>query len=107
MDDKSLKIINDLKKHLQFHLGEIIKDVILFGSRSGNNYSEFSDYDVLIVVNDDFSGKLENKIFDLCYDIDLKYDIMLDIHVLSINELNSLRGKQPVFLNAIKTGIYA
>jgi len=44
---------------------------------------------------------------DLCYDIDLKYDIVIDVHILSTNELESLRGKQPIFINALRTGLYA
>jgi predicted nucleotidyltransferase len=62
---------------------------------------------VLIVLNKDYDGKDENVILDLCYEIDLKYDILLDVHILSTKELTSPRGKQPVFSNAIKSGIYA
>jgi len=39
------------------------------------------------------------------YSIDLKYNITTDIHLLAESELGSLRGKQPIFVNAINTGI--
>jgi predicted nucleotidyltransferase len=105
--ESSSQIITQLKRHLVKNYSSKIKDVILFGSRVKGNYKEFSDYDVLIILDDDYSGKDENTILDLCYDIDLKYNILLDVHILSNSELSSARGRQPVFVNAIKSGIYA
>jgi len=102
-----LEILQDLKTHLIKNLGDIVIDVILFGSQATKNSTEFSDYDILIILNSEYSGEDENRILDLCYDIDLKYDILLDVHILSKSELNSVRGRQPVFSKAIKSGIYA
>ncbi len=48
-----------------------------------------------------------NEIYDLCFDIDLKYNILIDAHLISEQEIASLRGKQPIFVNALKSGIYA
>lgn len=100
-------ILTELKNHLIKNYGNHIKDVILFGSQARGDSQKFSDYVVLIVLDNDYSGKDENSIFDLCYDIDLKYDILLDVHIISVKELNSFRGRQPVFQKAIKSGIYA
>ncbi|MBN1924630.1 MAG: nucleotidyltransferase domain-containing protein [Prolixibacteraceae bacterium] len=100
-------ILSELKNHLKINYGGSIKDVILFGSQAGGETGEFSDYDVLIILNNDYSGKDENIILDLCYDIDLKHNILLDVHILSNKELQTIRGKQPIFVNAIKSGIYA
>jgi uncharacterized protein len=103
----NIKILSELKSHLIKNYGESVIDVILFGSRALGVSNEFSDYDVLIVLENDYSGKDENQILDLCYDIDLKYGIFLDIHLISLKELTSVRGRQPVFTNAIKSGIHA
>jgi len=43
----------------------------------------------------------------LCYEIDLKYGIITDTHILSEEELGSLRGKQPIFMNALTNGFHA
>ena len=101
------KILSDLKGHLIRNYGDSVKDVVLFGSQARGDSNDYSDYDILIVLNKDYSGKDENQILDLCYDIDLKYNILLDVHLLSNHELNSIRGKQPVFFNALKSGLYA
>lgn len=38
---------------------------------------------------------------DICYEIDLKYNIISDNHLMSESELLTLRGKQPIFVNEI------
>jgi predicted nucleotidyltransferase len=107
MKIESKIILAELKNHLNTNYANSVKDVILFGSQARGDSQKFSDYDVLIVLDNDYSGKDENKILDLCYDIDLKFDILLDVHIISVKELNSIRGRQPVFQKAIKSGIYA
>jgi predicted nucleotidyltransferase len=106
MTDKN-NLLMDLKARLQEQYPSAINNVVLFGSQANNNATEFSDYDVLILLNNDYTRQDEDKILDICYELDLKYDILIDVHLLSIKELNSIRGKQPIFTNAIKNGIYA
>jgi predicted nucleotidyltransferase len=101
------EILTDLKNHLIRNYGNSIRDVILFGSQAKGKAGEYSDYDVIVVVENDYTGKDENVILDLCYDIDLKYIILLDVHIISKDELNSNRGRQPIYVNALKSGIYA
>jgi predicted nucleotidyltransferase len=100
-------ILNDLKYCLQKQYSDTVKSVILFGSHSKDTATEYSDYDILILLNNDYNRQDENTILDICYDIDLKYNIMIDAHLLSIKELKTQRGKQPIFVNALKNGIYA
>jgi len=100
-------ILSELKNHLTTNYSNSVKEVILFGSQATGDSQKFSDYDVLIVLDNDYSGRDENSILDLCYDIDLKFDILLDVHIISVKELNSIRGRQPVFQKAIKSGIFA
>jgi uncharacterized protein len=106
MTDKRIILI-DLKHKLEELYSECVENVVLFGSQANTNANEFSDYDVLILLNQDYNKNDENKILDICYDIDLKYDIIIDAHLLSTKELETKRGKQPIFVNALKNGIYA
>jgi len=106
MADKK-EILRTLKSHLQKNHHNSVKDVILFGSQASKKIIEESDYDILIILADNYSRKDEDKILDLCYDIDLMYNILIDAHIISVTELSSLRGKQPIFVNAINSGIYA
>lgn len=106
MADK-LTILKELKSCLQKGYKDSVKDIILFGSQAYGNPTEISDYDVLIVLKNDYTAKDENQIYDLCFDINLKYDIIIDAHLISERQLNTIKGKQPIFTKAIKSGIYA
>ncbi len=100
-------ILRALKKKLEDVYSDSIVSVILFGSQATNTAREDSDYDILILLKNEYSSKDETNILDICYDIDLEYNILIDAHILSIEELSTLRGKQPIFVNALKNGIYA
>ncbi len=105
--NNKIQIIRELKKHLLANLGAGIVDIILFGSQLMSLEISDSDFDVLIILDKDYNWKDENKILDLCYDIDLKYNILIDAHIISKKEINSKRGKQPIFMNALSAGVYA
>jgi predicted nucleotidyltransferase len=109
MDIKEkLSLIRTLKTLLKKHLGNNIKEVILFGSQVNGTSHNYSDYDVLIVLNSDYDWKYRDKITDIVYDMELDYDILIDKHLLSLNEIKySLKGKEPIYKNAIKNGLYA
>lgn len=106
MTNDKIKILTDLKTALTNRLNDDLVDVVLFGSQLTDNITD-SDYDILIIVKNKTDWKLEREISDVCFDIDLKYGILTDTHILSRNELNSPRGRQPIFKNAIKQGFHA
>jgi predicted nucleotidyltransferase len=106
MDSEKIRIVKDLKNRLSNQLADNLKEVILFGSQLTNNNTQDSDYDILIIVKQKVDWQLERRISDICYEIDLKYGILTDTHILSENELNSPRGRQPIFFNAINHGYH-
>jgi predicted nucleotidyltransferase len=90
------------------NFGDNIKEVILFGSRAKGSVCGYSDYDVLVILKQDYDWHYRNEILSVVYKLELEKDILIDIHILSTNELsNSLRGSQPVFINALNHGLYA
>ena len=107
MTNSKLKILKDLKNNLLKRLGENLSDIILFGSQLSDLQNPESDYDILIIVKNKPDWKLEREISDICYEIHLKYGILTDTHILSETELNTPRGKQPVFVKAINQGFHA
>jgi uncharacterized protein len=107
MNPETTKIIGDLKQRLTNQLKHDLKDVILFGSQISCKNTQDSDYDILIILKEKPDWKLERTISDICYEIDLQYGIFTDIHILHENELSTLRGKQPIYSNAIKEGLHA
>ncbi|OFX30470.1 MAG: hypothetical protein A2X08_05540 [Bacteroidetes bacterium GWA2_32_17] len=101
-------LLKEIKIQLQTVPDIKVKDVILFGSHAKGVANEFSDYDICIVLKNDYDWRTRNLIYDSLYDIDLEFDILLDIHIISVKEIaTSLRAKQPIFENIFNNGIYA
>lgn len=107
MTNDKIKILNDLKISLSKRLSDNLVDIILFGSQLSDNIRQDSDYDILILLKNKTDWKLEREISDICYDVDLKYGILTDTHILSEGDLDTPRGKQPIFVNAINQGFHA
>jgi len=106
MEARKEKILKELKISLLSRLHDDLRGVVLFGSQLTANASEDSDYDILILLRNKADAPLEREISDICYEIDLRFGIVTDTHILSDLEMDSLRGKQPIFVNAINQGYY-
>jgi len=100
-----IEIAQKLKKILFQRFGDITDRIILFGSRSKGTAQPDSDYDILIVLKTDYDWIMENDILDACYQIDLEYNLLTDIKIISLQELTSLKGKQPFIVTAVTEGI--
>jgi predicted nucleotidyltransferase len=89
---------------LRLRFSDDLKDLVLFGSRTTGRAKKNSDYDFLVILTKKVDWKTEREISDLSYEIELKYNIITDTHILAESELNTLRGKQPIFVNALAKG---
>ncbi len=96
--------LKELKSILMQQYPEYIEQIILFGSRANGTAREYSDYDILLILKKPYDRWLKDGISNRCYDINLKYDIITDVKVISREELQTLRGKQPFIQNAINSG---
>ena len=99
------KILKELKALLVKEFSDYIDKVVLFGSQALDTASQHSDYDILVILEKDYDWQLEDAILDLCYEIDLKYDIVTDVKLISTRELDTIKGKQPFIVNALEQGI--
>ncbi|KPJ57712.1 MAG: hypothetical protein AMJ42_04470 [Deltaproteobacteria bacterium DG_8] len=59
----------------------------LFGSKAKGNYSDESDIDLLIVL-DNYDWKIENEIYEICFEIGLEYDVLLSPVIFSKKEFD-------------------
>ncbi len=101
----NIQILKEIKSLLSAKFGNEIQKVILYGSKVKGTSGPDSDYDILVILKNPHDWRMRKKISSLCYDIDLKYDILTDIKTVSINELKSHKKKRPFIINAIKYGI--
>ncbi len=105
---KKTILLKQLKALLVANFGEDINNVILFGSQTTGKAHENSDYDVLVILNRDYDWEYQDKVTSVLYDLELEHDIFIDTKIISLDELqNTIRGKQPLYVDAIQEGIYA
>jgi len=105
IDNKT--VLKDLNHLLRSRFSDDIKDIVLFGSHVSGRANKGSDYDILVILKQKPDWITEREISDLCFEIDIKYNIITDTHVIGESELSTLRGKQPIYVNALLNGIYA
>ncbi len=102
------EVLQDLAQRLRIAFPGEVRDVVLFGSQLSGKATEDSDYDmVLIWKGGKVQWKKERAISDVCFETDLKYGIYCQTLIISEAELNSARGAQPLYQDALKYGAYA
>jgi len=106
MKSKKYHILHDFNQQLRQRLLDNVKDLVLFGSQINGKAKNDSDYDFLVILKQKADWKTEREISDISFEIELKYNIITDTHILAESELNTLRGKQPIFVNAIEKGMH-
>ena len=97
--------MNELKKLLLKQYPNLINKIILYGSRAENRDNEYSDYDLLLILNREFDWKLEKALKLSTYDINIDYNILTDINLISINDLSSAKGNLPFIQEALSKGL--
>jgi predicted nucleotidyltransferase len=100
-------VLREIKDLLVAKFGSEIERVILFGSQAEDAQRPDSDFDILVILKNPHDWRVRRQISEVCYDIDLKYDIRTDIKTISVGELREPRGRQPFIQRALKEGIYA
>lgn len=100
-EDKSLKyLVNSITKKF----GLNIKKIILFGSRARNDYTQDSDYDLLIVF-DKVTSNIKNTIDDISGDLLYKFNELYSIFHIDEKEYTQ-KKYNPLFINIEKEGIF-
>ena len=108
MNSRDKKILNELKKNLSSLLGKELNKIVLFGSHAHNKENKDSDFDVLIILENQYDWKKKRMIRDICYETGLKYDSLIDSKIISTYELNHTpKGIHPLYKDAIEKGINA
>jgi len=97
------KISQEFANNVRKKLGNRIKQIILFGSRARGDFTEGSDYDFLIVL-DEREKKFQEIVLDETGEIMDKYDALIGYIVCDEHEWEK-KKKFPIGLNILKEGI--
>lgn len=97
-------ILNEVKKCLKKIYGVKLKGIILYGSYARGDFTDGSDIDLIILLEDMKEPIAEHeKYFNEIWELDLKYDTVISI--IPFKEEDFRTRKLPIILNAKKEGI--
>jgi len=104
LSNNELGAIYELKNKLSKSYPEV--ELILFGSKARNDSEEFSDIDILILLDKEISYNLKDNIIEIAYDIELKQDIVFGFVIENKKLWKSSRYKvMPLYQNVQREGI--
>lgn len=97
-------ILDEVKKCLEEIYGNKLKGIILYGSYARGDFTDGSDIDLIILLEDIKEPLAEReKYFNEIWKLDLKYDTVISI--IPFKEEEYRTRKLPVILNAKREGI--
>ena len=98
------KILSEVSDALKRLYKDNLAEIVLYGSYARNDYTENSDIDLLVVLYRlDSPGKEIDKIVDVIYDINLKYNILISVVPVSKEDYKNINS--PLLLNIRNEGI--
>lgn len=82
LSPKEKKAVQELIAAVRLAYGDKIQRAALFGSKVRGDWTKYSDVDILLIAEDD-SWAFRKAIIKINSDIELKYDVLLDVRVIS------------------------
>lgn len=82
LSPKERKAVREFIRTVQLAYGDKVKRAALFGSKVRGDATKYSDVDILLIITDD-KWRFRQPMSVILSDIALKYDVMLDIRVIS------------------------
>jgi len=107
MNERDKELITEFKRRLPSELGNHLRRIIVFGSRSRGDAAEESDLDVIALV-DEKSIDIERRLEDIVYQVMWDYDFkpIISLKVFSESQFNNALSKGSSFYRHIeKEGI--
>jgi predicted nucleotidyltransferase len=106
-----MKIIEELKKNdnkaiRQFKKAVLEKfqeaQIILFGSKALGRSDEFSDINLLVLIDGPVSTKIEDEIFELAFKVGLELDVVISVVVESKDFWQASLSRATLFFQNMK-----
>lgn len=97
LSPRERKAVQEFLAKVRQAYGEKIQRVALFGSKARGDSTKYSDIDILLIVSND-KWKFRQAFSVIISDIALKYDVLLDVRVISAARWQ--------YLTEIQAGLY-
>jgi predicted nucleotidyltransferase len=102
MDRKIQAVAAELKKDINAKY-ELL-DFKVFGSSARNDRRTGSDIDIFVLLPH-VERHIEEELFNIAYDIELKHDCLIDLIVFGKDGLDELLSKTPLYRQVVEEGI--
>lgn len=102
MESQIHKIVNELKANISKKYRLI--ELRLFGSSARGDRTNESDIDVFVCL-DRVNRTIEEDLFDMAYELELKYGYTIDIFVFDTSIQQGINSQLPVYRNILKEGV--
>jgi uncharacterized protein len=106
-NEKTSQILSDVRKRTKELAGKNLVKIILYGSYARNSQDNYSDMDIMILVDAEEENikKYEDDFKDTIFELSLKYDILLSIIFKSNDQFNKYSEILPFYMNIDREGI--
>ncbi len=100
------KAVQAFKKNMIDRFGPDI-ELRIFGSVARGDYQEHSDIDLLVVLPGPVNHAVEEQVFDMAYDVELEYGLVIGTIVYSKDFWYSDRASaMPLFRNIQRESLF-
>lgn len=105
-DGQIMKIANEVANVAKAELGNRLRDVILYGSYARGEGVDWSDIDVMILVQGDDleASRIKKLLTDKLWSIIYETNLMLSIIVVSASRFDQYKAVLPFYSNVEKEG---
>lgn len=81
-----------------------VSDMRLFGSNARGDATGESDIDIFLQVAD-LTTDIEQDVYNMAYDLELKYDCIIDVILLSDSVVKRHADCLPIYRNILREGV--
>ncbi len=93
LSQKEKKAVREFIEAVRLAYGERIQRAALFGSKVRGDWTKYSDIDILLIADDD-KWSFRKDIWMIASGIELEYDLLLDIRVISAKRWETMKNMQ-------------
>jgi predicted nucleotidyltransferase len=103
----TLKILEDIKREITTSLGNVVKEIVLYGSYARDEQTRDSDIDIVVLLKERIPNRssIREKLADIKVDLSLKYDVVISIIIKDYHQYTRFRDIVPFYSAIYNEGI--
>lgn len=102
MDQNTKIIVEELRERIASQYP--LRQIRVFGSAARGDATKESDIDVWVCLAK-LNREIEEGLFDIAYDVELKYDCLIDLIAVSEQDLDGKIGMAPIQRSILSEGV--